>query len=381
MSPGDDLPAASAAELLDEAPCGFLTTALDGTILQVNRTFAEWCGLDRDELLGKRRFQDLLASGGRIYYETHFAPLLLMQGEVREIALEVVRADGSELPALVNSVLTDGRPGRPRVIRTMVFDASDRRRYEQELLRSQKREREIARRLQQSLLAGELPAAPGLELAASYRPAIGETEVGGDWYDAFRLDERRIGLVVGDVVGRGIEAAATMGQLRSASRALASTGLRPGPLLEALDGYVRQHGVGRMATVAVAEIDLETGELRFACAGHPPPVAAIGESAPSLLWDGRSAPLDAYSSGGPPRPEAGHELGPQGLVLLYTDGLVERRTDRIDEGLERLLANVGAHLHEPISSLTAGLLRTLDERDGHDDVCVLAATISPPTRR
>ena len=378
MSPDGDLPAASAEELLEEAPCGFLTTALDGTILKVNRTFEAWCGLDREELLGRRRFQDLLARGGRIYYETHFSPLLLMQGEVKEIALDVVRADGSELPALVNSVLTDGPPGQPKVIRTMVFDASDRRRYEQELLRSQKREREIARRLQQSFLAGELPSAPGLEVAASYRPAVGDTEVGGDWYDAFWLDDRRVGLVVGDVVGRGIEAATTMGQLRSATRALASTGLRPASLLDALEVYARQHGVGRMATVAVAEIDLDAPELRFACAGHLPPVVAIGETEPRLLWEGRSAPHYAYPSGGPGRGEARHELEDRSLVVFYTDGLVERRRDQIDEGMDRLLATVRTHLEEPLPSFTAGLLRTLDDRDAHDDVCLLAASISPP---
>jgi phosphoserine phosphatase RsbU/P len=223
-------------ELFEDAPCGYLATRLDGTIVRVNRTFEQWTGHDRAQLLSQTRFQELLSPGGRIYHETHYAPLLQMQGSVREIAVEIVRADGSRLPALVNSTIQDRGPGREPVVRTIIFDATGRRGYEEELLRARRREREIVEQLQESLLAGDLPHAPGLEIEAFYQAAVAGLDVGGDWYDAFWLDEgRRVALVVGDVVGRGIGAAATMGQLRSAIRGLASTGLRPGPLLDALD--------------------------------------------------------------------------------------------------------------------------------------------------
>ena len=107
-------------------------------IVKVNQTFLTWTGYRRDELVGRRRFQDLLTPGGRIFHETHYAPLLHMQGSVREIAVELVRADGSRLPALVNSVLRRADGGSPAVVRTTVFDATDRREYERELLRARR---------------------------------------------------------------------------------------------------------------------------------------------------------------------------------------------------------------------------------------------------
>ena len=366
----------SAEDLFENAPCGYLSTTLDGIVLKVNRTFETWTGLSRDELLGKKRFQELLAPGDRIYHETHYAPLLRMQGQVKEIALEIVRADGSRLPALVNSVLVDGPDGQPQVIRTTVFDAGERRRYEQELLRARQQEHEIAQQLQRSMLAGELPSAPGIEVATGYRPADSGLDVGGDWYDAFWLSDDRVGLVVGDVVGRGIEAAAAMGQLRSATRALAATGLPPAALLEALDGYTSRHDVGNMATVVFAELDRASGELRFACAGHPPPVLLAAGKDPRLAWEGRSPPLDVRLRKDARRAEASCPVEPGSLVLLYTDGLVERREESIDTGMDRLLAEVRAHRDEPPADLTASLLHALSGSEHRDDACVLAACLS-----
>ena len=132
----------SAEDLYENAPCGYLSALPDGTIVKLNRTFLTWTGYRRDELVGRRRFQDLLTAGGRIYHETHYAPLLRMQGWVREIAVEIVRADGSRLPALINTVLTSGVAGQPLLARTTVFDATDRREYERELLRQRQRAEE-----------------------------------------------------------------------------------------------------------------------------------------------------------------------------------------------------------------------------------------------
>jgi PAS domain S-box-containing protein len=123
-----------AEELYEEAPCGYLSTTPDGTIRRANRTFLALSGYDANELVGRRRFYDLLPPGAKIYYETHYAPLLQMQGSVREIALELVRSDGSRLPVLVNAALKQDASGRPLLVRITIFDASDRRRYERELL-------------------------------------------------------------------------------------------------------------------------------------------------------------------------------------------------------------------------------------------------------
>jgi PAS domain S-box-containing protein len=128
------LPLESYAELYDEAPCGYLTMTDDGTVARVNETFLRWTGLRREDLVGVLRFSDLLTPGGRIYHETHYAPLLRMQGEVREVALEVRRADGTTLPVLVSAVRRSGEGHGPDLVRTTVFDATHRRRYEQELL-------------------------------------------------------------------------------------------------------------------------------------------------------------------------------------------------------------------------------------------------------
>lgn len=376
MNPDGELLEASTEDLFENAPCGYLSTALDGTLLKVNRTFLEWTGLEREQLVGKRRFQDLLSRPGRIYHETHVSPLLQMQGLVREIALDIVHADGSHLPALVNSVVVrDGREN-PQLIRTTVFDATDRRRYEDELLRARRREHEVAQKLQRSMLAGSLPSGRGLEVGASYRPAVRGLEIGGDWYDAFWLDESKVGLVVGDVVGRGIEAAAVMGQLRSATRALASTGLHPAALIEALDAYSSRHEVGAVTTLVYAELDLGKTELRFACAGHPPPLVACRGQEPQLMWEGRSPPL-----GVPPaangREEGACTLAPGGLVALYTDGLIERRGRSIDAGLEELIERIRAHREQPPDKLVANVVRAQEEADAHDDVCLLAASLDP----
>jgi PAS domain S-box-containing protein len=135
----------SADDLYEHAPCGYLTTDEGGSIVRVNQTFLGWTGYRRDDVVGVRRIQDLLAPGDRIYYETHYAPLLSMQGSVREVAVEILRADGSRLPVLLNSVVKRRGDGAPPLIRTMVADATDRRRYERELLRARRDAEERAR--------------------------------------------------------------------------------------------------------------------------------------------------------------------------------------------------------------------------------------------
>jgi PAS domain S-box-containing protein len=129
----------SAEDLYENAPCGYLSALPDGTILKLNQTFLSWTGYQRDQLVGRKRFQDLLTAGGRIFHETHYAPLLRMQGSVREIAVEIVCADGRRLPALINTVLKKDAAGKPLLARTTVFDATDRREYERELLRQRQR--------------------------------------------------------------------------------------------------------------------------------------------------------------------------------------------------------------------------------------------------
>jgi serine/threonine-protein kinase RsbW len=259
-------------------------------------------------------------------------------------------------------------------VRTTVFDASERRRYEKELLRERRHEHDIAQRLQRALLDGELPEAPEFALDVAYRPAEQGLEVGGDWFDAFWLEPgRTVGLVVGDVVGRGIDAAATMGQLRSATRALAATGVGPKALLNGLDAYSSTHRVGQMATVVYVQLELATGQLRYACAGHLPPVVQGPDDAPAFLWEGRSTPLDIHVDEAS-RSEATYVLPPGGTLVLYTDGLVERRAETLEDGMRRLLAQLA--VADPAApDFAAALVDELRGPDQDDDVCVLAACV------
>jgi serine phosphatase RsbU (regulator of sigma subunit) len=194
-------------------------------------------------------------------------------------------------------------------------------------------------------------------------------EVGGDWHDAFWVGERSVALVVGDVVGRGLGAAATMGQLRSAIRALASTGLGPALVLDALDGYSARHDVGRSSTIVYAELRLDSRELTYACAGHPPPVLMGSGGDVGLLEEGRSLPLDTAITPRP-RPQATVVLAPGDGILLYTDGLIERRARSLSAGFDRLLSEIRS-AGRPLS--VADLARRLQDSERPDDICLLSA--------
>jgi len=126
----------SAEELYENAPAAYFSSLPDGTLVRVNETLLRWTGYSRREIVGRKRLHDLLPPGARIYLETHYAPLLQMQGEVREIALELVRSDGSRLPVLMSSTLVRDETGAARIVRTTAVDASERRSYERELLRA-----------------------------------------------------------------------------------------------------------------------------------------------------------------------------------------------------------------------------------------------------
>jgi serine/threonine-protein kinase RsbW len=160
-------------------------------------------------------------------------------------------------------------------------------------------------------------------------------------------------------------------------RALVSTGLTPAALLERLDEYAWRHEVAKMCTLVYAELSLATGVLRFASAGHPPPLLVIPGEEPRFAWGGRSAPLDASAFDGN-RDEATESLPPGSTVLLYTDGLVEQRAQPLDEGMERLRSMVGAHASDAVPTLLQRLMRGLPDPEHHDDVCALGVRLRVP---
>jgi sigma-B regulation protein RsbU (phosphoserine phosphatase) len=377
----------TAEDLYHRAPCGYLSLAPDGTIVRVNDTFLRWTGYDGDDLLGERRFSALLTAGGRIYHETHFAPLLLLQDEVREVALDLRRADGTILPVLVNGLLLRDAGGEPLAIRITAFDVTVRRGYEQELLRarraaeqSEREVRAIAETLQRSMLQRTELTSPAFRVETRYRPAVDRLEVGGDWHDAFFVDgERAVGISVGDVVGKGIDAACAMGQVRSALRALARSGIGPSSLLHEVDRFVQTVPDAFSSTIVYAELDVGSGSLRYAAAGHPPPVVVRADGTGELLWGGRSAPIGAVRPGRV-RPEGVITVHAGDRVLLYTDGLCERRDRSPDDGFA-LVVDHAIRLHQlPLGAMADELMAAmLDGGQVHDDTCLLVLEVGDPT--
>ncbi|HEY7453579.1 MAG TPA: SpoIIE family protein phosphatase [Thermoleophilaceae bacterium] len=234
------------------------------------------------------------------------------------------------------------------------------------------RERGLADSLQRSLLP-RLPELPAVSMAGRYLPAAA-ARLGGDWYDAFQLPDGRLGLAIGDVVGHGFHAAAIMGQLRSGLRAYALDGMAPGDVLSKLSRLLRQLEPGRTATLVYVVLDAHGGRLTIASAGHPPPLVDSGEEA-SYLDVPPTVPLGAsrhviYD-------DLVLEHAPGSALVLYTDGLLERPGEPLDEGLEQLRAVVteGERDLEHLGDRVIDVL--LPDGAGEDDAALLVVRALP----
>ncbi|MBM0276988.1 SpoIIE family protein phosphatase [Micromonospora tarensis] len=284
--------------------------------------------------------------------------------------------------AMIGMLLLAGEPAASsdRSEPDFLLDLADRVGLALDNARLAEQDREVARILQRSLLISERPTDSRFQVATVYRPAVETLEVGGDWYDTFTTSTGSVGVVVGDVVGRGIRAASAMGQLRSAVRAVAKTRCSPATVLRHMDDFVTTLEAGQMTTLAYAELALDTGVLRYACAGHPPPLLLPPHAAPRYLWDGRSGPLGTHTASRSRR-EAELSVPRGSRLLLYTDGLVERRGERIDQGLGRLAEALDARRTAPLGALAQQLSDAmLDGEGGHDDTCLLALAFEAAPR-
>ena len=227
---------------------------------------------------------------------------------------------------------------------------------------------QIAATLQRSLLPRQLPQVPGLRMAARYLPAADESAVGGDWYDVIELGNNSIGFVIGDVAGHGMAAATFMGQLRSAIRAYALDTDGPGAVITKLAEFSDRMD-SRMATVVYATLNLSTWVVRFARAGHPYPLLLRADGSTEFLSDAGGPPLGAV--GGQTYDEQAVTLLPGETLVLYTDGLIERRGSQLSEG-EATLAEVASTAPDEPELMCQAITSRLTENLAiADDIAIL----------
>ena len=370
-------------ELYDNAPCGYLSTLPDGTIAKVNATLLTWTGFDRLELLG-RRFQDLLPAGDRIFYETHFAPLLRMQGHVREIAVQMVCRDDRRLPVLVNSVLKHDAQGAPQLVRTAIFDATERRSYEEELLAARRRAEEseakataLARTLQATFLPPAIVSPPGLDVGGAYRPAGDGSEVGGDFYDVFETGRGTWAVVLGDVCGKGLSAAVVTSLARYSVRSEALRTPYPSAVLAGLHEALVRYHPDQFCTALFAALDRTAEGVRLivSSGGHHLPlrrradgrVDTIGVTGTILGMLDTPRLFDSTAI-----------LLPGDVVVLYTDGVTEARCDREFFDDERLLGAIARLEGTAAQAMADGLVaEVLDfqQGDARDDIAVVVIRV------
>jgi PAS domain S-box-containing protein len=283
----------------------------------------------------------------------------------------MVRPDGEERILAVHARITYDEQGIPTGVWGTAQDVTDQRNAEHALRETSDelaREQTMVDRLQRAILP-RLPELAGLDVAARYLPAGTGARVGGDWYDAFLLDDGRVVFSIGDVAGHGIEAASLMAQLRNALRGAAYCGASPDEALAAVDRLVADHAYDEFATCIFGAIDLDAHRLVWANAGHPP-LLLVADGSAGYLAIADQPPLGVGATSAHV-----HEVAiPRGsLLLAYTDGLIEQPAEPLDIGLDRLLGVVTAHHDEPVDQLCEVLGMTMFEgRERRDDVCVLA---------
>ncbi len=242
------------------------------------------------------------------------------------------------------------------------------------------REHRIAETLQRSLLPERLPQMPGLSVAARYLPAASEAEVGGDWYDVLPTPTGGVGLVMGDVAGKGLAAASMVGRLRSALRAYALEGHEPAVVVEQLNRLIwTEEDESQMATLIYLVVDPVAEQLRWVNAGHPPALLLNDGRTPEFLEGGSSVPLGVLPF--PEFEESSVAIDQGATVVLYTDGLVERPGEHIDTGLDRLADAVRGNSTDPQQICDRVLRELVPEVGAPDDVAMLTLRTIPMADR
>ena len=365
----------------DRAACGLLTTRLDGRIIEVNQTMLDWLGASRDEVAG-RAFIDLLTGGGRIYHETHYAPMVTMQGSAREIAFDLERADGSRLPVLVNARLDHA--GGERVIQVAIFDATERRLYERELLaakeraeRSEAHAQLLARTLQETLLPDRVPTVPGLEIATVYLPAGLGHEIGGDFYDVFQIGRDDWVIAIGDVEGKGVGAAVVTALVRHTIRA-ASVENEPDGVLRVVNEIMRLDDSQHYCTALVLRCRRSAGgwAITLAAGGHPLPILATPSSVKPIGRPGTL--LGMFESVQFTNVDV--TLAEGDVLLAYTDGITEARCGSVQLGEDAVCDLIARNVQQPPQAVLDAIVDEAVRFGGSpnaDDIAAIAIKRTP----
>ena len=361
--------------IFDLAPCGYVVVRA-GVVVRANQEFTRLLDAASDQLVG-RTFSGMLSAGGRILMETHVRPILEHAGVVREIAVELVRADGGRVPVLLNARTIDRETATVVVV---VLETRDRRRYEEYLLGARRaaelataRAAALASTLQQTLIPPRPPEIPHLEMAAAYRPAGSGREVGGDFYDVFQVAPHAWVVVLGDVSGKGIHSAVVTSYVRHTLRSLAMAHEDPAELLRALDTAMWAHGTEHYCTVAAVRLERPGSgwTLALALAGHPPPLVRRPDATTYELG------VPGTPVGLMPEPHfttVRLELADE-TVLLYTDGVTEARSPDGDlfgeDRLTALVSGLPPHPRDVVDGVVGAALGWQAD-EASDDIAVVA---------
>ena len=373
--------------LLESAPDATLITDGDGTVVMANMQVKRLFGRAPGDLVGtdvvglvptarRRRHQALLGAYLRLRDPK---PIVLDRD------LYGLRGDGSEFPVEVS--VSSLQAEQETLVVLNVRDITERRRLEAERAERYEQQRRIAYTLQHSLM-GEPPRLAYLPCAYRYLASVQDPGVGGDWFDVIPLDGHRTGVLIGDVMGRGLEAAAVMGQLRAASHALARTGATPSGLMSALDTFVGDLA-DQLVTCVYLVLDQGRHEVTLCSAGHPPVIALPPDGPACRLGAPVGVPLGVNDAGhAVPFEEVTMPLPPGSALVLYTDGLVERPGTDIEAQVDVLTHTVddalkGAPVDDPgiLDQAADHLIRTLivDADASDDDVTLLLLGVPGPS--
>ncbi|MDT5094697.1 MAG: phosphoserine phosphatase RsbU/P [Mycobacterium sp.] len=371
--------------LFEDAPCGYIIARPDRRVVKVNTTLLTLLGYERDALID-RPFTDFFTAGGRIHYETHFDPLLRLHGQLAGVTVDLVTARQERLPVFLSANVKRDAAGEQDLLRLTVLDARGRRSYERELLDERQRAEQerahvqtLATTLQRSLLPPSLYPPDGLEAAALYHAASSD-DVSGDFYDLFPLAHDKWGFFLGDVAGKGAQAATVTSLTRYTLRAAAVFDDDPIAVLHNVDSVLKQSSADdspQMCTLIFGVLTPNAGgyDIRMASGGHPPPlllpargqaqyVDTVGGMPIGIVTKARFVSTRIVLSAGD-------------TLVLYSDGLTEAR---IGAGVERydddgaLLRFAAQHCPTTAPAVVDDIRSLLDELGSgvEDDAAVLA---------